>query len=343
MAPLVSPMHRSTINTAPYVWMLRLGAITLTLVIFLVDWLSSLDVAIAVLYVAVILISSDLFSYRGMQAVSLACALLTLAAFVFSHDDAWLAAPFARCLVSLAAITISAILALKNKASREALQQQVQLLHRSKAFLAGAQRLSRTGSVALKMPEAELDWSEEARRIFEFDEPRQPTLQQMISRTHPSDMGDLENLMQGVCDRHACLETEFRLVMPDGRCKNVRLLAQLTGDCSGDCEYLGALMDVTEAKRAEEALHQAQSQLAHATRVTILGEMAASIAHESISHSPRCRAALRPACGGSTAKNPTSSRYPALSIASRKKLIARVKSSAEFERWRENPNPNSCR
>lgn len=280
MAPLVSPMHRSTINTAPQVWMLRLGAITLTLVIFLVDWLSSLDVAIAVLYVAVILISSDLFSYRGMQAVSLACALLTLAAFVFSHDDAWLAAPFARCLVSLAAITISAILALKDKASREALQQQVQLLHRSKAFLAGAQRLSRTGSVALKMPEAELDWSEEARRIFEFDEPRQPTLQQMISRTHPSDMGDLENLMQGICDRHACLETEFRLVMPDGRCKNVRLLAQLTGDCSGDCEYLGALMDVTEAKRAEEALHQAQSQLAHATRVTILGEMAASIAHE---------------------------------------------------------------
>jgi len=39
-------------------------------------------------------------------------------------------------------------------------------------------------------------------------------------------------------------------------------------------------MDVTAAKCAEEALHQSQSQLAHVTRVTILGEMAASIAHE---------------------------------------------------------------
>ena len=280
MAPLVLSMHRATINTAPYVWVLRLGAITLTLVIFLVDWLSSLDVAIAVLYVAVILISSDLFSYRGMQAVSLICGLLTLAAYLLSHTDAWLEPPFLRCLVSLAAISISAILALKSKAAREALQQQVQLLHRSEAFLAGAQRLSRTGSVGLKMPDAELDWSEEARRIFEFDGPLQPTLQQMIARTHPDDTGDLKKLIQDAYAQHACLEAEFRLLMPDGRCKNVRMLAQRMADSSGGCEYLGALMDVTAAKCAEEALHQSQSQLAHVTRVTILGEMAASIAHE---------------------------------------------------------------
>jgi len=226
-------MHRATINTAPYVWVLRLGAITLTLVIFLVDWLSSLDVAIAVLYVAVILISSDLFSYRGMQAVSLICGLLTLAAYLLSHTDAWLEPPFLRCLVSLAAISISAILALKSKAAREALQQQVQLLHRSEAFLAGAQRLSRTGSVGLKMPDAELDWSEEARRIFEFDGPLQPTLQQMIARTHPDDTGDLKKLIQDAYAQHACLEAEFRLLMPDGRCKNVRMLAQRMADSTG--------------------------------------------------------------------------------------------------------------
>ncbi len=38
--------------------------------------------------------------------------------------------------------------------------------------------------------------------------------------------------------------------------------------------------DITEQKRAEEALRQAQAELAHVTRVTTLGELAASIAHE---------------------------------------------------------------
>lgn len=274
--------YRALINT-PHVWMLRLGAVALTLVIFLVDWLTSLDVAIAVLYVAVILISSDLFSYRGMRTVSLLCCLLTLAAYLLSHvshADTWQVPPFERCLVSLAAITISAILALKNKAARGALQRQVQLLHRSEACLAGAQRLSRTGSVGLKMPDGQLSWSEEARRIFEFEGPEQPTLQQMISRTHPEDTGDLKKLIEGAYAQHECPEAEFRLLMPDGRCKHVRMLAQRRADSFGCCEYLCALMDVTAAKCAEEALHQSQSQLAHVTRITILGEMTASIAHE---------------------------------------------------------------
>src|SRR5207245_7136434 len=48
----------------------------------------------------------------------------------------------------------------------------------------------------------------------------------------------------------------------------------------GTIEFVGAVMDVTERKRAEEALRQAQADLAHVTRVTTLGEMTASIAHE---------------------------------------------------------------
>ncbi|MBZ9780015.1 PAS domain-containing sensor histidine kinase [Pseudomonas sp. REP124] len=280
MATSVVPGHCAGINSASHVWMLKLGAVTLTLMIFLVDWLSSLDVAIAVLYVAVILISSDLFSYRGMQAVSGLCGLLILGAYLLSHEDTWLAPPFARCLVSLAAITITAILALKCKAARDALVEQVQLLRRSEALLAGAQRLSSTGSLGLKMPDGQVDLSEEARRIFEFEGRLQPTVQQLIARAHPDDTDDLKKLIQQVHAQHDCPQTEFRLLMPDGRCKNVRMLAQRMTDSSGGCEYLGALMDVTAAKNAEEALHQSQSQLAHITRVTVLGEMAASIAHE---------------------------------------------------------------
>jgi C4-dicarboxylate-specific signal transduction histidine kinase len=44
--------------------------------------------------------------------------------------------------------------------------------------------------------------------------------------------------------------------------------------------FSGIIRDVTERKRAEEALHQAQMELAHVTRVATLGELTASIAHE---------------------------------------------------------------
>ncbi|MFJ3483481.1 sensor histidine kinase [Pseudomonas sp. NPDC090202] len=264
----------------PSVWALRSGAVLLTLIIFLIDWLSTLDVAIAVMYVVVILMSGDLFSRRGVALVSCGCGLLTLMAFLLSHGTGWELPPFARCLVSLSAIAITAFLAMKNKASRDALEEQVRLLHRSEAFLSGAQRLSLTGSIGLKMPSAQMYWSDEARRIFQFDEQLQPTLEYMISRTHPEDTDGLKALIEQAYARHANMETEFRLLMADGACKHVRMLARQVPDAAGGCEYIGALMDVTAAKNAEEALLRSQSQLAHVTRVTTLGEMAASIAHE---------------------------------------------------------------
>jgi len=264
----------------PSVWLLRLGAVVLAFIIFLIDWLSSLDVAIAVLYVVVILMSGDLFERRGVAIVSAGCGVLTLLAYLLSHGDAWLTPAFARCLVSLSAIAITGFLALKIKASKDALQEQVHLLHRSEAFLAEAQRLSQTGSIGLKMPSAEMYWSDEARRIFQFDEQLQPTLEYMIGRTHPEDVDDLKSLIEQAYARHANMEAEFRLLMTDGSSKYVRMLAQQVQDATGCCEYIGALMDVTATKNAEEALHRSQSQLAHVTRVTTLGEMAASIAHE---------------------------------------------------------------
>jgi two-component system sensor kinase FixL len=49
---------------------------------------------------------------------------------------------------------------------------------------------------------------------------------------------------------------------------------------SGEEEIVGAMVDITEARKAQEALADAQAQLAHANRVATLGELAASIAHD---------------------------------------------------------------
>jgi C4-dicarboxylate-specific signal transduction histidine kinase len=68
--------------------------------------------------------------------------------------------------------------------------------------------------------------------------------------------------------------------MPDGSVKHLHVVAHPSRDESGSLEFIGAVMDVTAAKRAEEELHQTRADLAHVTRVTTLGELTSSIAHE---------------------------------------------------------------
>ncbi|MFU2325706.1 sensor histidine kinase [Pseudomonas sp. NFX98] len=99
-----------------------------TLAIFVVDTLTELDIAVAVLYVLVIMMAMDSCSIRGLRRVALTCAVLTTAAFCFSHLDHPFSAALARCLVSLTAIGIATWLALKNRRTSDELQEQFSLL-----------------------------------------------------------------------------------------------------------------------------------------------------------------------------------------------------------------------
>jgi two-component system, LuxR family, sensor kinase FixL len=90
--------------------------------------------------------------------------------------------------------------------------------------------------------------------------------------------------------------------MPDGSVKYVQVVAHpLQKDESGNLEFVGAVMDITERKRAEEALHKAQAESAHLTRVMTLGELVASIAHEVNQPLARSSPMAMPACVGSPA------------------------------------------
>ena len=72
---------------------------------------------------------------------------------------------------------------------------------------------------------------------------------------------------------------------------------------------MGALIDVTEARQAQEALHTAQAALAHAARVATLGEMSASIAHEVNQPLAAIVTNGEAGCAGSTAVIRTSARF----------------------------------
>jgi len=172
----------------------------------------------------------------------------------------------------------AAILATSNDITER--HQAEAALARSEAFLAEAQQLSKTGSVALRLPEEEMTWSDEAYRILGYDMSVPADADHVLERTHPDDLA----LVQEACARLRAgaphIDVMHRLLMPDGTVKHVHLVARLTTAAAGRREYVGALMDVTEATLTQQALQRSQTELAHVTRITTLGELAASIAHE---------------------------------------------------------------
>jgi C4-dicarboxylate-specific signal transduction histidine kinase len=74
---------------------------------------------------------------------------------------------------------------------------------------------------------------------------------------------------------------EVRILLPDGTARYIRTVGHPVLDASGDVvQFVGSSMDVSASRRAEEALRQAQADLAHVSRVTTMGELTASLAHE---------------------------------------------------------------
>jgi len=153
-------------------------------------------------------------------------------------------------------------------------------LRQSEMYLAEAQRMSRTGSFGWSVGGGEIAWSDETFRIFEYDRMMKPTLDLMLQRVHPEDRPIVQSFLERVSHDGKDLTLEHRLSMLDGSVKYVSAVAHASRDASGKLEFVGAVMDVTATRRAEEQLTQAQAELARVVRVTTLGELTATIAHE---------------------------------------------------------------
>lgn len=158
-------------------------------------------------------------------------------------------------------------------------------LRRSESYLAEAQRLTHTGSFASDTTTKPLYWSEELFRIFGFDPALGlPSREQPLERVHPDDrqkfLQAFDRAIRGKVDG----EVEFRIVLPDGTTKYAHGIGHPILNADGDLvEFVGTTVDITERKRAEEArarLRQLEADLAHINRVSVMGELTASIAHE---------------------------------------------------------------
>ena len=153
-------------------------------------------------------------------------------------------------------------------------------LRQSGNYLAEAQRLSHTGSFGWRVATGEIIWSDETFRIFGVERASSVLLDTVIQRIHPDDRAGAQQTIDRASSDRKDFYHEYRLLMPDGTVKHVHATARAVTDGSEGIEFVGAVTDVTARRQAEQKLHEAQAELAHVTRVTALGELAASIAHE---------------------------------------------------------------
>jgi PAS domain S-box-containing protein len=159
-------------------------------------------------------------------------------------------------------------------------------LRRSEAYLAEGQRLSHTGSWAWDVAtEQVVHLSQEHYRLFGFDSDEGPrSLEVIRQRIHRDDRGRVRETWDRAIREGKEYKLDFRVLLPDGTLKHVHAEGHPVFNGSGELvEFLGTSIDITDRKRAEEErekLRQAQSDLAHVSRVTTMGELSASLAHE---------------------------------------------------------------
>ncbi|PYX22558.1 MAG: hypothetical protein DMG82_14145 [Acidobacteria bacterium] len=159
-------------------------------------------------------------------------------------------------------------------------------LRRSETHLAEAQKLTHTGSWTWRVP----DWfavevSEEFYRIFGFDPAEgAPTREEYLERVHPEDRLKWTSITERAIVEKANYDHEFRILLPNGKVKWIRTVGHPVLSNIGDLVgFVGSSTDITALKSAEqerEKLRQLEADLAHIDRVSTLGEMAASLAHE---------------------------------------------------------------
>jgi len=157
----------------------------------------------------------------------------------------------------------------------------------SEAYLVEAQRLSQTGSFGWRPSTGEIIWSEETFRIFQYDRTTTPTVELIFQRIHPEDAALVRQTIERASQDGKDIDIEHRLRMPDGSVKHLRVAGHPSKDESGSLEFVGAVMDVSDHKRAEDKLRRSEADLLDAQRMSRTGSLKVDISSGTVTGSPQ--------------------------------------------------------
>ena len=163
-------------------------------------------------------------------------------------------------------------------AEREAAEKE---LRRSETLLAQGQKLSRTASWTLELPTGDMQWSAQLFDILGLDRASEsPSYRSFTERMHPDDRPHFAEAVERATDENRDFSCEARIVIPGEPTKYVQAVGEVRRGASRGVELIGTVIDLTERKRTEQALRDAESELARTLRLATVAELAAAIAHE---------------------------------------------------------------
>ena len=235
--------------------------------VFIVDTVTPLDIAVAVLYVVVVLLAAQYVSRRDVLIVAVGCIALTLLSYGLTHEPE-IDEAAGRCLVSISAIGATTFLALKNQSANVVLSEQAQLLD-----------LTHDTIFVRDMNDVITYWNSGAEQLYgwsRYDAIGRVT-RQLLKTVFPTPLQEITAELLGT----SRWEGELVHTKRDGNTVIVSSRWSLRRDERG--QPIGTLEtnnDITERKHSQDALERAQTELAHINRVVTLGELTASIAHE---------------------------------------------------------------
>ncbi len=160
--------------------------------------------------------------------------------------------------------------------------QTEKALGQSERDLSMAQKIAGLGSMVHELKSNNLRWSDETYKVFglahhEFN----GTYEAYLSAVHPEDREWVDQTKQISIREKKPYSIDHRIVLPDGRVRIIHVEAKIYYDDRGNpLQARYVVQDITERKEVEKELKKYQEQLMHAEKLSSIGKLSASIAHE---------------------------------------------------------------
>jgi two-component system sensor kinase FixL len=236
--------------------------------VFIADTVTPIEIAVPVLYVAVVLMAARFRRARGIVLVAVGCVGLTVLSFLLSPSRGAIAEGLIDMTISIAAIGLTTVLALHSQWAEATLSEQASLLD-----------LTHDVVISCTMDDVITYWNRGAEQLYGWHRG------QAIGKISRELLGTMSTVpldqITAELLRVGRWEGEFVNKRRDGTPVLVTNRCSLQRDERGQPSMiLVTSNDITDRKRAEEALQQAEADLARLNRAMLLGEMTASIAHE---------------------------------------------------------------
>jgi diguanylate cyclase (GGDEF)-like protein/PAS domain S-box-containing protein len=154
--------------------------------------------------------------------------------------------------------------------SRKAAEEEVR---RREATLAESQAVANVGSWDRDLVRGTLEWSEEMYRILGLDpEESEPVFESFLAAIHPDDREGFEAAVDEAMKTGTSFEVEYRFIRPDGEVRTLMARGRCFVDADGEpLRTVGAVVDITARRAAEELLRRREAALAEAQAVSGVG------------------------------------------------------------------------